>query len=310
MVKRYHHVPLRRAFEIIAEEIPGLIKDYILQMAVKAVNDTVGSDGLTPTLLVIGTYHCMAMLDAPHPTMIERSRIAQKAMTEVAKIHARNNVSNALRQRNGTIIEETLDTTTSKEIESLKLSHVLRSQGLIRSPNGTFIDSRAKEVQGLLDTCVFKIINIKDVPLNARILGSRFVDDIKGKDTDRSYEKSRLVIQAHSDRGKKKLLTQSPTIQSIKDENILQVLLPLYGPAKSKSSPSRGAGVNAQYALHVWDSQEDSLNPSLQDPHSSPRVSIVFVPTSLSPLHLFKRSPPRLAQGVQSEGLYTFTKNL
>ncbi|KHJ34399.1 hypothetical protein EV44_g3815 [Erysiphe necator] len=33
-------------------------------------------------------------------------------------------------------------------------------------------------------------------------------------------------------------------------------------PAKSKSSPSRGAGVNAQYALHVWDSQEDSHNPS------------------------------------------------
>ncbi|KHJ35061.1 hypothetical protein EV44_g3885 [Erysiphe necator] len=31
-------------------------------------------------------------------------------------------------------------------------------------------------------------------------------------------------------------------------------------PVKSKSSPSRGAGVNAQYALHVWDSQEDSHN--------------------------------------------------
>ncbi|KHJ34857.1 putative sucrose transporter [Erysiphe necator] len=33
-------------------------------------------------------------------------------------------------------------------------------------------------------------------------------------------------------------------------------------PVKSKSSPSRGAGVNAQYALHAWDSQEDSHNPS------------------------------------------------
>ncbi|KHJ32726.1 hypothetical protein EV44_g3520 [Erysiphe necator] len=61
-------------------------------------------------------------------------------------------------------------------------------------------------------------------------------------------------------------------------------------PAKSKSSPSRGAGVNAQHALHVWDSQKDSHNPSLQDSHSSPRVSIVFVSTSLSSQHLFSRS--------------------
>ncbi|KHJ34147.1 hypothetical protein EV44_g3877 [Erysiphe necator] len=39
-------------------------------------------------------------------------------------------------------------------------------------------------------------------------------------------------------------------------------------PVKSKSSPSHGAGVNAQYALHVWDSQEDSRNPSF--PSGSP----------------------------------------
>ncbi|KHJ34806.1 putative eka-like protein [Erysiphe necator] len=38
-------------------------------------------------------------------------------------------------------------------------------------------------------------------------------------------------------------------------------------PANSKSSPSRGAGINAQHALHVWDSQKDSQNPSPQDLH-------------------------------------------
>ncbi|KHJ31785.1 hypothetical protein EV44_g3517 [Erysiphe necator] len=68
----------------------------------------------------------------------------------------------------------------------------------------------------------------------------------------------------------------------------------------SKSSPSRGAGVNVQYTLHVWDSQEDSHNPflSLHDSDSSPRITIVFVSTSLSPQHLFFTKPPRLAQGV------------
>ncbi|KHJ31461.1 hypothetical protein EV44_g3519 [Erysiphe necator] len=77
-----------------------------------------------------------------------------------------------------------------------------------------------------------------------------------------------------------------------------KVKIRLIKPANSKSSLSRGAGVNAQYALHIWDSQEDLHNPSLQDSHSSPRVSIVFVSTSLSPRHLFSRSPPRLARGV------------
>ncbi|KHJ31009.1 hypothetical protein EV44_g2271 [Erysiphe necator] len=66
------------------------------------------------------------------------------------------------------------------------------------------------------------------------------------------------------------------------------------GYDQSESSPSHGAGVNAQYTLHVWDSQEDSHNPSLQGSHSSSRVLIVFVSTSLSPQHLFSRSPPRL----------------
>ncbi|KHJ33332.1 putative sucrose transporter [Erysiphe necator] len=70
-------------------------------------------------------------------------------------------------------------------------------------------------------------------------------------------------------------------------------------PAKSKSSPSRGAGVNAQHALHVWDSQEDSHNPSLQDSHSSPRVSIVFVSTLLHhfPLSTFFHEAPTIGPG-------------
>lgn len=29
-------------------------------------------------------------------------------------------------------------------------------------------------------------------------------------------------------------------------------------PAEANSSPLHGAGVNVQYALHIWDSQEES----------------------------------------------------
>jgi hypothetical protein len=56
IVERYH-TPLRQAFEIITKELPRVSKQFVLQIAIKAVNDTAGPDGLVPTLLVFGTTH-------------------------------------------------------------------------------------------------------------------------------------------------------------------------------------------------------------------------------------------------------------
>jgi hypothetical protein len=51
-IERYHG-PLKRAFEIISANLGNTITpDHVLQMTVKAVNDTTGPDGLVPTLLV------------------------------------------------------------------------------------------------------------------------------------------------------------------------------------------------------------------------------------------------------------------
>jgi hypothetical protein len=49
---------LRKTYQIITEELQdsGTTKELNLQMAVKAVNDTAGPDGLVPTLLVFGAY--------------------------------------------------------------------------------------------------------------------------------------------------------------------------------------------------------------------------------------------------------------
>jgi hypothetical protein len=55
MVERYHG-PLRRVYQIIVVELPGIDRDAALQMAFKALNDTAGPDGLVPTLLVFGAY--------------------------------------------------------------------------------------------------------------------------------------------------------------------------------------------------------------------------------------------------------------
>jgi hypothetical protein len=55
-------------------------------MAVKAVNNTTGLDGLVPTLLVYGAYPRMSNLDPPALSIIERAAAVQKAMAEIVKL--------------------------------------------------------------------------------------------------------------------------------------------------------------------------------------------------------------------------------
>lgn len=54
IVERYQ-APIRRTYIIIQKEASNTEKDMAVQMAVKAVNHSVGPDGLVPTLLVLGT---------------------------------------------------------------------------------------------------------------------------------------------------------------------------------------------------------------------------------------------------------------
>ena len=75
--------------------------------------------------------------------------------------------------------------------------------------------SRQLEVTGLIEKGVFEVANEADVPQGTRIFNARFVDEVKNKGTDKAIEKSRLVVQAYHDEGKRLVLTQSPTIQRI-----------------------------------------------------------------------------------------------
>ena len=68
IVERYYS-PLQRAYQIITVEILNINKDTALQIAFKAINDSVGPNGLVPTLLVFGAYPRITNLDAPSPTV-------------------------------------------------------------------------------------------------------------------------------------------------------------------------------------------------------------------------------------------------
>ena len=85
VVERYHG-PLRRIYQIITAEIPGINKTLALQMTFKAINDSMGPDGLVFTLLVFGAFPRMIKEDAPLSTVTQRTEALRKAMKELEQI--------------------------------------------------------------------------------------------------------------------------------------------------------------------------------------------------------------------------------
>ena len=54
-MERYY-IPLHCIYKIISLELKGTSKEFTLQMAVKAVNNSAGPDRLIPILLVFSAY--------------------------------------------------------------------------------------------------------------------------------------------------------------------------------------------------------------------------------------------------------------
>ena len=76
-------------------------KDLVLQIAVKAVNDTASLNRLVPTLLVFSAYSRMTKLDPLAPSITARAIAICKAITKITKLQACKLVNNALHYRNG-----------------------------------------------------------------------------------------------------------------------------------------------------------------------------------------------------------------
>jgi len=114
-VERYH-APLRRAYEIISFELKGASEELILQMAVKAVNDSAGPDGLVPTLLVFSAYPRMTNDSPPSPSVVQRAEAIRKATKEVRRLYATRQVNDALGMRNGPNTSTTLDLPLQSEV--------------------------------------------------------------------------------------------------------------------------------------------------------------------------------------------------
>jgi hypothetical protein len=72
--ERYHG-PVRRIFERLRIAHPSVDKDLVLDIAVKACNDTIGVDGLVPTLLLYGVYPRVPLKDAASGAVPQSQRL-------------------------------------------------------------------------------------------------------------------------------------------------------------------------------------------------------------------------------------------
>ena len=70
-------------------------------MAVKAVNDTAGLNGLVLTLLVFGAYPRMTRSSAPSASIVKRVKAVRLAMTELRHLNVKRQIRDALTMRNG-----------------------------------------------------------------------------------------------------------------------------------------------------------------------------------------------------------------
>ena len=276
-VERYH-APLRSAYLKIRSDLPRTESDAdCLQMAVKSVNDTVGPEGLCPTLLVYGSIPRPAR-QTPADTQLARAHAMDKARDEVLKEMSKKKVAFGLRTSGLPVSNEqeqeliklpagspvliyrnadkkwegpfpfiSIDGNTvvvqlprgrkifrsnavkpavpsNLSLEEASLHNLIDSKQEndrentvlnIASSENQCIDSRRKEIQGLMDNGVFHIVRRSTVPLGARIYGTKWVDTIKTQPNLPNRMKSRLVAQNYRDRNAANILTKSPTISRL-----------------------------------------------------------------------------------------------
>jgi hypothetical protein len=74
------------------------------------------------------------------------------------------------------------------------IKQLLSADILVLVQETPFIDSRHKEINGLLEKGVFAVVTDNNVPQGVYIFNSRFVDEIKHPGTNKAFEKSRLVV--------------------------------------------------------------------------------------------------------------------
>jgi hypothetical protein len=90
----------------------------------------------------------------------------------------------------------------------MELAIKLRKDGVITTSGSLFKGAQRQEINGLIARGVFEFVQYDpNKYLGVRIFNSRLVNKVKGKATNSSFKKSRLVVQAYNNKGKELILT-------------------------------------------------------------------------------------------------------
>ena len=90
LVKRYY-APLRRLYKIIQDNLKDkhINNEIVLQIAVKAINDLAGPDGIVPTLLVFSAYLQLTKIDPLSLSITKRAEAIYVATKEVCYLYVK-----------------------------------------------------------------------------------------------------------------------------------------------------------------------------------------------------------------------------
>ena len=99
ITERYYG-SLRKIYIIITLKISDIKENLILQMTFKALNDSIKSNDLMPTLLIFDAYPRMIDSDALLFIINQRNIVMKKAIKKVRKIMTNRIVNDALNIRN------------------------------------------------------------------------------------------------------------------------------------------------------------------------------------------------------------------
>ena len=113
-IERYH-ISLKRVYQIIQEEIDAKSK-IILQIVVKAINNSVELNELMSTLLIFDVYSRMTDDSFSSSSIAQRAEIIRKAMKEIQHLHAKRQMQDALVMRNESNVESIINLLIQSDI--------------------------------------------------------------------------------------------------------------------------------------------------------------------------------------------------
>jgi hypothetical protein len=106
------HSPLRWCYISIKNDVPSLPEDTCLRVSVMAINDTVGPNGLIPTLLVFGTMPQLPLQRGrliPYSRQEQRDVALKSALSKYQKYVSERRLHEALRAKNPLLCTLSID---------------------------------------------------------------------------------------------------------------------------------------------------------------------------------------------------------